>query len=214
MRIAIRIVAAGAAVAALSIGGPSGAQPAPPARQVPVHAAVAHVDGAPVLDRDRLEAMCARATRIFAAASLAFVLEDVRPLTGAHARLETRADRHALAAEHRRRVVNVFVVASLRDVDDPSRFRMGVHWRPDRSRPELHYVIVSASAFDDVLAHELGHYFGNHRHSDVPGNIMSYTRAEEPFFDPTQLAVIARHVARFVRSGELALASAGAPRVR
>ncbi len=43
---------------------------------------------------------------------------------------------------------------------------------------------------------------------------MSYTRAEEPFFDPTQLAVIARHVARFVRSGELALASAGAPRVR
>ncbi len=168
-----------------------------------IDAAVAAPDGRPVVERAFLEAMIARADRIFAPARLSFELGGLRTVDGSYARLETRRDRHALAAEVRPGVINVFVVASLRDVDDPSRHRQGVHWRPDRTRPRLHYVIVSAAASPDVLAHELGHFFGNHRHSETAGNIMSYVRSGEPFFDEAQLRVIARHVARFVRTGEL-----------
>ncbi|CAN98551.1 hypothetical protein predicted by Glimmer/Critica [Sorangium cellulosum So ce56] len=81
------------------------------------------------------------------------------------------------------------VVASLRDVDDPRRFRMGVHWRR-RATPERRFVILAANARPTVLAHELGHFFGL-GHSGVDDNVMSYARTGAPVsFDAAQIAKI------------------------
>ncbi|MFW6051356.1 MAG: hypothetical protein ACODAU_09290 [Myxococcota bacterium] len=180
----------------------------PERRTLPLSVAVARVDGAPVVERRWVVERLASANRVFAAAGLRFALAEVRPLPEAHARLDTRADRHALRERARAKVVNVFVVDRLRDVDEPSRFRQGVHWRPP-PRPGVHYVILSAIAGPDVLGHELGHFFGNHRHSDTPGNIMSYDRGDgPPFFDAAQIRVIRRHARRFLRTGEIEAVSA------
>jgi hypothetical protein len=54
-----------------------------------------------------------------------------------------------------------------------------------------------------VLAHELGHYFGN-AHSQVRDNVMSYERSGGPvFFDPEQGKRIAARARAYVKSGEL-----------
>lgn len=201
MRIAAIRAASVMALALAAVSGSAAASTGALLR-VTIEAAVASAGGR-VMERAALEAMVARANRVFAPARLSFELAALRPLDGAHAHLETRRDRHALAAKVRPGVINLFVVASLRDVDEPNRMRQGVHWRPDRARPRLHYVIVSSAASEYVLAHELGHYFGNHRHAETPGNVMSYIRLGEPFFDETQLRVIERHSRRFLRTGEL-----------
>ncbi|MFW5876490.1 MAG: hypothetical protein ACOCXM_07110 [Myxococcota bacterium] len=170
---------------------------------LPVAVGVARTEEGPAVDRAWIETRLRRANRVFASAGVRFVLDDVRALPAAHGRLDTHADRHALRDEVRSGVINVFVVASLRDVDDPSRFRQGVHWRPP-PRPGAHYVILSAIAQPDVLGHELGHFFGNHGHSDTPGNIMSYDRGDDPpFFDAKQKRTIHHHVRRFLRTGQI-----------
>jgi hypothetical protein len=169
-----------------------------------IHASVAEEAGVPVVDRAWVEAQVEMATRIFSTAGVSFVLEGVSPLAEEHARLESRRDRHALGARMRDDVINWFVVRSLRDVDDPERYRMGVHWRP-AGRPGKHFVIVAAHAAPDVLAHELGHFFGN-PHVETPGNVMSYTRDRErdiAFFDERQVRRIRRFARRFLRTREL-----------
>ena len=63
--------------------------------------------------------------------------------------------------------------------------------------------IVVASAPTTVLAHELGHYFGN-PHSHVADNVMSYERTGAPvFFDADQGKRIASKARSYVLSGEL-----------
>lgn len=176
---------------------------------LPVAVAVARTEEGPAVDRTWIQTRVRRANRVFASTGVRFGLDDVRALSAAHGRLDTRADRHALRDEVRAGVINVFVVSSLRDVDDPARFRQGVHWRPP-PRPGAHYVILSAIAQPDVLGHELGHFFGNHTHSDAPGNIMSYDRGDDPpFFDAKQRRVIRRHVRRFLRTGQIRGGAAG-----
>jgi hypothetical protein len=60
-----------------------------------------------------------------------------------------------------------------------------------------------ASAPATVLAHELGHYFGN-PHSPVVDNVMSYERSGAAvFFDADQGKRIAAKARAYVRSGEL-----------
>lgn len=196
-------------VALVVLAGPSAsAQPerstAPePFPTLPVAFAVARVDGERVVDDAWLEERTEWANRIFAPAGVSIELDSVRDLDGRHARLDSRRDRHALGDEMRDEVINVFVVESLRDVDEPDRFRQGVHWRP-AGHPGKHLVIVSAIAGPTVLAHELGHFFGNRRHPETPGNIMSYERGEgDPFLDDTQVRRIRRFARRFIRSGEL-----------
>ncbi len=174
-----------------------------PIATLPLSFAIAEVDGAPVVDQAWLDERVAQANLIFAPEQLAFSIAGTRPLAAAHARMETRADRHALGAEVQPEVVNCFIVDSLRDVDDPSQMRRGVHWHP-RGYPGKHFVIVAAYAGPTVLAHELGHFFGNREHSDVVGNIMSYSRGEGvPFFDARQGETLRRTARRFLRSGEL-----------
>lgn len=89
--------------------------------------------------------------------------------------VETRVDRDDLIHELQTGVVNVFVVGTLRDVDDPALLRRGVHWR-NRGTPSSRYVILAAEAPPTVLAHEMGHYFGN-GHSATRDNLMSYDRS-------------------------------------
>ncbi len=164
-----------------------------------VHVARAAASGAAGVTDEWLVAQVATANELFTPHGVAFVVSERRPLAEAHAQLESRADRHALGALLEPSRIDVFVVRSLRDVDDPTQMRRGVHWRP-AGRPGAHLVVVSAIAGPNVLAHELGHYFGN-PHSPTPGNIMSYERADVPlFFDAAQARRIRRSARRFARA--------------
>jgi hypothetical protein len=187
--------------------GPSQAQPTVPDAfpTLPIHVAVAQLEGRPVVDQAWLDGQVAMANRIFADVGLSFVLADVRTMPERHARLEDRPDRHALGGLMHDDVINWFAVKSLRDVDEPERMRSGVHWRP-AGHPGKHFVIVASHSDSEVLPHELGHFFGNRQHPDVAGNIMSYLptpRGTLPSFDGTQKRRIRRFARRFLQTGEL-----------
>jgi hypothetical protein len=160
-------------------------------------------EGQSVVRDDFLTTQLARANAIFGPYGVRFVETGRRPLEATHAALESRADRDALGRYAARGAIDCFVVASLRDVDEPERMRRGVHWR-SRSYPGAHFVIVSAIAGPDVLAHELGHYLGNPKHAEGPDNLMSYGRTRpDPILDSGQLARMKAAITRYLRRGEL-----------
>ncbi len=153
---------------------------------VPISVAVAAVDGVPVKDGAWIEERMAETARLYNPLGIYFRKPEVRPLPERHAALETREDRDALGGLLKKGFVNVFVVATLRDVDDKESLIMGVHWAPagDLSR---HFVILAARASKTTLAHELGHYFGLAHKHHIPDNLMSYTRTGiEVFLDAAQ----------------------------
>jgi hypothetical protein len=170
---------------------------------LPLVAHVVEVNGTPVASEEFLRERVARANAIFAPYRVGFVLERRLSLPASHAHLETRADRDALAVYAGKRVIDWFVVDSLRDVDEPERMRRGVHWHARAKR--AHYVILSTLGGPDVLAHELGHYLGNPEHSQMPGNLMCYERGdvEPPFLDAEQQQRLARVLRAYLGSGEL-----------
>jgi hypothetical protein len=193
------------------------AQPAPPGataeakiaaaepKVLPLSIAIARApDGAPVTTPCRVLDRVSEAQRLMAPHQVRVGIAELREVEGHHA-LETAKDRDALADLMKPGVINVFVVSSLRDVDDPSRFRMGVRWRK-LSDLRKDYVIVTASAAPTTLAHELGHALGN-GHSSVVDNVMSYKR-EDPakiHFDAGQGAKM-RAVARQLLLGKKVVA--------
>ena len=139
----------------------------------------------------------AQANAIYEPLGVRFEDAGHSPLAARHARLDTRADRDALAPQLERGFVNCFVTGTLMDVDEAGRERRGVHWHGPGG---THYVIVSAISGPSVLAHELGHFLGNPQHSDTPGNLMSYTRTEAvPFLDASQIARVQRTARRMLR---------------
>lgn len=170
---------------------------------LPIHLAVAITGDAPVADEAWAAAQIEEANRVFRPASIKFEITERSLLDQTSTRLETRGDRDALGTRMKRGAINWFVTSSLRDVDTPALYRRGVHWRP-RGFPGRHFVIVSAVASSSVLAHELGHFFGN-PHSATPNNIMSYERdpSVEPFFSRPQLVRIRRMAQKMLASGEL-----------
>jgi hypothetical protein len=156
--------------------------------------------GKPLADADWLVTEIDEAQGLFEPFGVRFTRVDGAPLDARLAHVETRADRDALSAHVTRNVIDVFVVGSLRDVDDPSRMRRGVHWHAPSG---AHYLILVASAPRAVLAHELGHYFGN-SHSRVVDNVMSYERSgAHVFFDADQGKRIAARARAYVESREL-----------
>jgi hypothetical protein len=156
--------------------------------------------GKPIADPGWLAAEIDAAEGLFEPFGVRFAKADGAPLDGRSVHMETRADRDALASHVAAHVIDVFVVGSLRDVDDPAQMRRGVHWHAPSG---AHYLILVASAPKTVLAHELGHYFGN-PHSQVPDNVMSYERSGAPvFFDADQGKRIAARARAYVKSGEL-----------
>lgn len=181
---------------------------------LPLAITVALEDGQPVVVDEWLTEQVRGANELFSPQGVTFRTIGRHTMSEDHARLESRRDRHALGHLQHATEIDVFVVRSLRDVDDPSRYRQGVHWRPrggafDR---RAHFVIISSIAGPTVLAHELGHFFGN-GHSDTPGNIMSYQRGDvPPFFDDDQRARIRFSARRFLRRGELVPADELSPR--
>jgi hypothetical protein len=162
--------------------------------------AIASVDGAPVQSDAWVDAQIAEANRLYVPLGIRLRWSMQKPLAARFSALESRRDRDALAPETEPRVISVFVVSSLRDVDDPSLHRMGVTWRPS---PGSTYIILAATARPTVLAHELGHYFGN-GHSTVVNNLMSYARSDgDVFLDAKQAAIVKWTAQDLVRRGVL-----------
>lgn len=176
-----------------------------PRVRLPVHVSVVHADGVAVADADWLESQLRTANEIFAGSGIVFQVTAQTELAERHADIVTRRDRHRLGAYLGPDVIHMFVVRTLYDVDEPGRERRGVHWRPRGYGAGKHFVIVSRIAGPKVLAHELGHFFGNRRHPpNVRGNIMSYEQGPGPArFDSDQRDRIARTLRRFLRTGEL-----------
>lgn len=176
------------------------AEPAVPALpfRVLVAAWFARANGpaSPSVDDAFIDAQIAEAKSLFAPHGIAFQegAGARSPLDTRHGRLETRADRDALAAHLAEGAITLFFVGSLRDVDTPELFRMGVTWRKltDLSKK---YVIVAADAGPTTLAHELGHYLGN-GHSGVRNNLMSYLRDGGEVSLDTSQGRISRRTAR------------------
>lgn len=169
---------------------------------LPLTFVVARENGEPVQGDEWLGQQLREVERIYGPLGIHFTVTPPRPGLAGAAHVETRQDRDALAADCTRKVVNVFVVASLRDVDDGVSPRRGVHWR-NRHDASRRYIILSAIAGPSVLAHELGHYFGR-GHSTVTDNLMSYDRTgAEVFLDTQQIATIRAAVRAIVRSGEV-----------
>lgn len=163
-------------------------------QKVPLIVHVAERGGEPVADDAFVRTQLAHADAIYRKLGIALVLVGRRRLPAAHAEIIERRDRDALAAHMAPRVVNWFVVAKLMDVDEPGRERRGVHWHVRGARARR-FVIVSAISGPYVLAHELGHFFGNPAHSDVPGNLMSYQlTGTEPVLDAAQQENVRRAV--------------------
>ncbi|HEY6463234.1 MAG TPA: hypothetical protein VIY73_23865 [Polyangiaceae bacterium] len=157
-----------------------------------------------------LAAQLANAATLYAPFGVAFAKTDGPHLDASVAHVETRADRDAFAARTAAHSIDVFVVASLRDVDDPGEMRRGVHWHVrheadagSRGAADVHYILLVGTAPPTVLAHELGHYFGN-AHSPVADDVMSYVRTGGPvFFDAVQGRRIGERARAYVASGEL-----------
>jgi hypothetical protein len=164
---------------------------------------VAREEGEAVADEAFIDRQVETANRIFAPYGVQLERRERHERDARAARMETRAERDALGAFVRPHWINVFVVASLMDVDEPQRVRRGVHWHSISHAP-AHYVILSRISFDAVLAHELGHFLGNPRHSETPGNLMSYHHTEVlPFLDEPQQQRLHRSLAAYLRTGEL-----------
>jgi hypothetical protein len=200
-RVIHRAALLGLAVAALGGSLP----PAKASERVRLGLAVhmAREEGAPVAEEAFVDRQVATANRIFAPYGVQFERRELHEHDACAARMETRADRDALGAFVRPQCINVFVVASLRDVDEPPRIRRGVHWHSASHAP-AHYLILSRISFDAVLAHELGHFLGNPRHSRTPGNLMSYQHTEVlPFLDEPQQRRLQQSLADYLRRREL-----------
>ena len=175
----------------------------------PVSIVVAVDKGAPAQSDAWISAQIDDANALYGPLGIRFRWTLRREMSAEHAEMHSRADRDGLAPLVEKNVIDVFVVKVLEDVDEPGRLRKGVAWtsKPDGKR----FLILSAIAPRTVLAHELGHFFGN-GHSDVPDNLMSYSRTGAPvFFDDAQIGRIHLFSERFLASGRLH--DVGPPRV-
>ncbi|MDH5491918.1 MAG: hypothetical protein OEY14_08185 [Myxococcales bacterium] len=167
---------------------------------------------APVVDSAWIEEQLRWANRVFEPTGLSFEAIPSEPLPAGYRRLRSRRDRDRLERHHRGGVVNCFVVQRMHDLSDPSELRRGVHWHPIGPR-DKHYLILTTLGPRTTLAHELGHYFGNRAHSQVPGNIMSYAHGREPRFDPRQIERV-RTTARALLVGGRLFTLGGLERLR
>jgi hypothetical protein len=144
---------------------------------IDLHIVVEH--GAPVQHPRWFAEQIASANRLFAPADVAFELRDVRSIEAGKAEIETRLDRDLLGRDHfSAGVIHVFVVRRLADVDIAGEQIRGVHWR-DRGDTSRRWVILSAIGSAQVLAHELGHFFGL-PHSRYEVSIMNKKPRPDP----------------------------------
>lgn len=146
---------------------------------VPVIVSIATAsDGSPVAGQEWVRAQLSNAEALYAPLGLHFRLTEWRTLPESAALIANRTERDALAPLCMPQVINVHVVAQLRDVDATEEaYRMGVTW----IGRGVKYILVATSARPSTLAHEIGHFFGLH-HTKVKNNLMSYDRDGSPVF--------------------------------
>jgi hypothetical protein len=174
---------------------------------LPIRLYVALTEHGPAATPAFIAGQLAAANHHFAAIDVAFQLAGVSALPARTADIATRAQRSALA-RHRERgaVIHVFVVGRLADIDIAGATINGVAWR--HAAGATKYLILSATAWERTLAHELGHYFGL-PHSSYPISIMNKTPRDEPphdqrTFADEELAAMRPVVARLVRDKVIA----------
>lgn len=139
---------------------------------------VAASDAGLVAGADWLKAQLTGANRHFAPLGVGFILAGVDSLPDSAMHIETRADRNAIAVGRLGgRIIHVFIVGQLDDVDVEGSIAYGVTWR--RPSDTRKYIIVSAQALERTLAHELGHFFGL-PHSTYDVSIMNKADRKEP----------------------------------
>lgn len=162
--------------------------------------AIARDGGNRVVDDAWVNQQIEAANRLFVPLGVRFRWKYEKDLVEPHGELHSRKDRDALASLGEKSVIDVFIVRDLEDVDTPGLFRMGVCWQG----PGRKYVVVARTARETVLAHELGHFFGNHQHSTVLNNLMSYNRdGSKVFLDEPQSATIKQTAALLLANGTL-----------
>lgn len=197
------------------VGGDAEDRASAPAVEVPCPAGVAQcfavrlwvAGGAdqPAATEAWLTAQLTQANTCFGPAEIGFTVTEVTALPADVAHVPSRTARDALGrTRFDPRVIDVYVVARLDDVDEPGEIR-GVHWR-DRAERSRRWVILSAIAPVHVLAHELGHYFGL-GHSRHVGGVMSKlpddpTAAGDRRFSASEVDRLAARARRFARAGE------------
>lgn len=175
----------------------------------PIAISVATKEGAPAASDEWIGSQIEAANDLFGPIGIHFRWFSRKEIPATHFEMHSRADRDALASLVEKNVIDVFVVSELEDVDEPGRMRKGVAWTNKTAGKR--YLIVSSAAPRGVLTHELGHFFGN-AHTDVPDNLMSYTRTQggTVFLDEAQIARSRRLATGFLASGRLF--DAGVPR--
>ncbi len=163
--------------------------------------AIARENGERVVDDAWVQEQIHHANAFFGPLGTRFRWTIEKELAEPHGELHTRADRDALTPLTEKTSIDVFVVRALEDVDEPGRYRMGVCWT---GRGGKRFIVLSRIARPMVLAHELGHFFGNRQHSTVVNNLMSYSRDGGPvFLDERQKATIKAFSARFLETKRL-----------
>jgi len=180
---------------------PATASPALSSPTFPIAITVAVENGTTARDDAWIAAQIDDANDLYGPLDVRFRWTLRKEMAPSHAQMHTRDDRDALAPLVEKNVIDVFVVAALEDVDEPGRYRKGVAWtsKPTGKR----FIILSAAAPRTVLAHELGHFFGN-GHTDVPDNLMSYSRTGgRVFLDESQVARVHTFASRFLATGRL-----------
>ncbi len=163
-------------------------------------------NGQPVQTPQWFAHQLAETNRHFAKLRVGFQVSAVRPLPAEFETVVTRADRDKLGARrYTRKVLHVFLVGHLHNVDEPGEIR-GVHWR-NRRRPRHHWVVLASIAPHWVLAHEIGHFFGL-PHSRYPISIMNKSPRDEPpeaerTFAAPEYRRMKRRLRKYLRSREL-----------
>lgn len=130
---------------------------------VPVHLWLAASDD-PEADRAWVDRQLEVANDRFADVRVAFRLVERSTLPASEQDIETATLRDRVGRErHQPGRILWIVPRSLRDLDGV-QVRRGVHWRDRSDRrgddANRRWVITARGAFDLVLAHELGHFFG------------------------------------------------------
>lgn len=161
---------------ALALAAPASAGECPEGR---AHCFALQLHVAPdVASAEWLDAQVATANRHFAKLDVGYRVAGVDALPESAKHVASRSDRDAVAAGRlTNRVIHVFVVDQLDDIDIEDSTINGVTWR--RPKDKRKYVILSARAWERTLAHELGHVFGL-PHSSYPISIMNKTERDEP----------------------------------
>lgn len=135
---------------------------------------------------DWLAAQLDAANRHFAPADIGFEVTGIDALPASAAHIATPGDRDGLAADRLGGgVIHVFIVRQLDDVDHAGQVIRGVTWHTHKDARK--YVIVSITAPERVLAHELGHFFGL-PHSTYAVSIMNKRERKQPPLEQRKFA--------------------------